>query len=407
MSRAYTNREGEYVEVSKEHLDASVLIYEELAKQSPSRRVSWARHKKMMEDNGFEDSEASEQYRQMLKAERSSRGVLPSIEKHADMLSDGKVQLLKDELGNLYQAKRELQLHANSLNKTRRELAMDLIIVESVKEAMRDIDWKDIKLPDFSPVNDGDIEVLVTLNDLHYGYDVERYATIESTEKTLNDYADKVLEYAINKRASKITVANLGDTIENKLHHQGAVDSKKSAAQQMVEASKLIIKFINKLAEHMYVDYIVLQGNHDRINPNYKQSLDNEGFVDINIAMVEMFFEDFDNVKVLETDSVYHHTMDIKGVSLFMAHGDRHKGTDHNLLGTLSMNNNKAFDIFLSGHLHRISILEVGENKFQIITGSLKGNDSFSEKINKKAGKNQVGITFYNNTFEIDVIRFE
>lgn len=407
MSKSYTNKDNEVITLSKEHLDRAVEMYDELAKLSPSRRVSWAKLSKMMESEGFDGSESSENYRQAIKNARRARGTLPTVESYADMLSDEKKDAIKREIGEISFSKQDAQDTFNRLNRLKREYSRDILMVEAVNEALGDIDWSTINLPQYKPRHTGDKTLLVTLNDLHYGYDVEGFSTIESVKETLNRYADRVIKLGINDGVSEIIVANLGDTIENKLHSQSAIDSKKSAPQQMVEASYAIISFLAKLSEGFDVKYYVCKGNHDRVNSRYKENLDGESYIDINKAMVDMFFMDFDNVNRIDTDSPYYHTLDIKGHKLYTAHGHRVKAKDTNLLATLSANYDTLFDIVLTGHLHSTSIVEVGENKFQIITGSLKGYDTFSEKINKKSGKNQIGLIFDESHVDIRVINID
>ena len=92
---SYKNREGVTVEVDTEHLSNSLRVYDELSKLSPSGRVSWARHKRMMEEDGFDDSDSSENYRQMIKAERKRQGVLPSREEIISLETSNKLDSVK------------------------------------------------------------------------------------------------------------------------------------------------------------------------------------------------------------------------------------------------------------------------------------------------------------------------
>ena len=89
--RSFTNLDGELIELSDEHLDVAIKLKEELQKASPSRRTSWAQHKKMMEAEGFYESENSELYRCAIKAEQKSRGTFPEAAKLAEFVSDNKL----------------------------------------------------------------------------------------------------------------------------------------------------------------------------------------------------------------------------------------------------------------------------------------------------------------------------
>ena len=48
---------------------------------SPTRRASWAKHRRMMEAEGYFDSDVNENYRCMIKAEQKKLGKLPSVTK--------------------------------------------------------------------------------------------------------------------------------------------------------------------------------------------------------------------------------------------------------------------------------------------------------------------------------------
>ena len=119
---SFTNRTGDKVEVTKEHLDNALAIYEELSKNSPSGRVSWRKLKKMMIEDGFENADSNEPYRQLIKRERKHRGKLPSVEKHADMLADSKIKSIQEEIGEMRSSKREAQDQYLKLNRHKREI---------------------------------------------------------------------------------------------------------------------------------------------------------------------------------------------------------------------------------------------------------------------------------------------
>ena len=404
MSRAYTNREGEYVEVSKEHLDASVLIYEELAKQSPSRRVSWARHKKMMEDNGFEDSENSEAYRQLVKFERKSRGILPTVESHANMLADGKLELLKDELGNLYHAKREMQLHSNSLNKTRRDLSLSVLMTEMVRDALQGVDWGLGEATGYvpEPIDKGDVVSVSNLSDIHHGYLADDETDARAvTEARLHSYLKNLVRFGKKEGVNHFIIVNLGDTIEGQLRSASLIDTRQLAVEQMVEASELISVFLKQLKDSGFkVSYLVLAGNHDRINMNKNDAMDKEDYAVMHKAIMKMSCEKI-GVEYIDTPNHYYHILEVNGVNMYLAHGDRDAIKSDKLLAELSSLHNVLLDIVMVGHFHTTKILETGDNKFQVITGAIKGSDKFSSKINKASSRSQLSILIDEKGFDI------
>ena len=75
---SYVNRKGEHISVSQKHLLTASRIKEELQKMSPSRRCSWYQHKKLMQEEGFSNSDTNENYRGLIKRFQKERGRLPS-----------------------------------------------------------------------------------------------------------------------------------------------------------------------------------------------------------------------------------------------------------------------------------------------------------------------------------------
>lgn len=405
MSRGYTNREGNFIEVSEQHLDVSVYIYEELAKESPSRRVSWAKHKRVMETNGFDDSENSEAYRQMIKHERSSRGVLPSLESHANMVADSKLKVLKDELGNLYQAKREMQLHSNSLNKTRRELALEIIMSEMVRDTLSKVDWGslgDVKGIKPKPVSKDDVVSVSNLSDIHHGYLAEGETDARLvTENRLDSYLHNLVEFGKREGVTRFIITNLGDSIEGHLRSSSLIDSRQLAVEQIVEVSELIAVFLKQLKESGFdVSYLYIVGNHERINMNKNDAMDKEDYGIVHKAIIKMACEKI-GVDYIDTPEHYYHILEVNGVNIYLAHGDRDAIKSDKLLGDLSALHNVLLDIVMVGHFHAFLLKEIGDNKFQAITGAIKGSDKFSFKINKASSRSQISILIDKKGFDI------
>ncbi|PWT37142.1 hypothetical protein DKZ22_13520, partial [Limosilactobacillus reuteri] len=73
---SYVNKKGEHISVTHQHLNIASEIKEELQKTSPSRRCSWPKHKKMMEQEGFYDSDTNENYRGLIKRFQKDSGRL-------------------------------------------------------------------------------------------------------------------------------------------------------------------------------------------------------------------------------------------------------------------------------------------------------------------------------------------
>lgn len=407
MSKSYTNNNNEIVKVSEEHLDASIEIYEELSNLSPSRRVSWARHKKLMEAEGFFDSENSERYRQMLKFERSRRGVLPSAQKLANLVAGNTITAIKNEIGNMKSAQLESNDIFQKLNKLKRELNRGVVLVESISAAVGEIDWNGIeKGSTFIYDDKREVrELLVTLNDIHYGYENDKFYTVDDAKKLVERYTDRVIKLAKSENVETIYVAMLGDEIEGVLRSASLVDTGMTPAQQTIEVSELIFGMLVRLSEFFAVKYVAIAGNHSRISPNFKEALDGDTYTVVHRYIMKVLLQGSKRIEFIEPLDEYYHLLNINGYNLYLCHGDRDNVRGDGLLADLSSKFNTLIDIVVGGHFHTHSVREVSGDKYIVITGSIKGPDGYSDKINKNSCRSQVGIVFSKNDFEIRQIK--
>ena len=399
--RRYTNNNGELVEVSQEHLDMAVEIYDELRKLSSSGKISWRKHNNMMSDSGFDDSDVNEGYRQIIKSERKKQGKLPSIETYAELVSEKQKNALEKEVGHLAIATQDMRDEAARWRLAKRTIARDVIVMDSIERGLRNAVVKANELPKYEEINMYGDTMLITLNDIHYGYTHPDYTNPKEIEEVIAQYADRVISIGKREQVKTIIVANNGDSIEGVLRNQSLIDSEMSSVEQMIGVTEIINGFLEKLSTYFMVEYLALAGNHERLVANYKEAIDGESYIPINIGMVKKYFENSERVFVIDTDSIYHHILNVNGYNVFLCHGDRHKVQDKSLLYKLSVHHNVIIDILVAGHFHSHSIEEVGDRKYQIITGSIKGIDAFSEKINAKSGRSQVAIIFNDDAFDI------
>src|SRR5690606_33589814 len=139
--RSYTNRDGAQVEVSTEHLETAVKIKKELQNSVPSRRCNWKTLVDMMAIEGFDDAENSENYRQMIKSYQKSIGELPDGKVYAEMVSESKLESIRQAVGEIAYEKRDNQLVLRELNKLKREIIDFSVTAEQIGLAFADYDW--------------------------------------------------------------------------------------------------------------------------------------------------------------------------------------------------------------------------------------------------------------------------
>lgn len=407
--RSYTNKDGDSITVSQEHLDTAVRIKEELQKASPSRRCSWATHKKLMEKEGFTDSENSESYRCMIKAYQKDIGRLPEAPKYANMVADGKLQSIKELVGEIAYEKRANQNVLRQLNKVKRDIIDYTLIAEQIRESFDNHDWSKLKF-DYKPVADTKKKMVVCLSDLHIGALVdteENKYNFDIAQDRMQEYLDAVLKEIEINNVSDVYVINLGDTVENPYMHNLAYSCEFTMQEQIAYASDLIIKFVSEISTVANVTVAGIAGNHDRTNADKKMNLHGDHAVKgINVAIKS--FSEKPNVKRITYEQAkdYEHSIELNGVHIKFVHGDLDSINDRNVLAKHASIDGVDYSLIVMGHYHHHWIKELGINKFAVGFGTLKGADNYSANTRLMSSPSQ-GIILIDENGRFDIKRVQ
>lgn len=382
--KSYTNRKGEKVEVTKEHLDTAVKIKIELQKASPSGRCSWRQLVKMMEEEGFNDAENSENYRCMIKDYQKSIGELPQVEKYADMIADKKLDSIKNLVGEYAYVKREAQNEFRKLNKVRRDIIDYTLFTEQIANAFNNHDFSHLHFKYKPIVSKTDRKMIVGLSDLHIGALVDIHLNkynFEIATARMKDYMNKVIAEAKMQEITDVYLINLGDVIEHPYMHNLAYSCEFPLQEQILMASDLIIKFMMGLAdEKLNVTVAGIAGNHDRLNSDKKKNINGDHAVKGVNQAIKSFIE---NAKVeriaYQQAKDYEHSISVNGLNVKFVHGDLDNPRDKNVVAKHSSLDGVDYSLIVMGHYHHFEIIEVGINKAVVVFGSMKGADSYGE----------------------------
>ncbi|HFI0463255.1 TPA: metallophosphoesterase [Streptococcus suis] len=408
---SYTNTLGDVVKVSEEHVQASLKIYEELKKLSPSGRVNWKNHKRLMEQAGFSDSEVSENYRRLVKQARYRNGSVPTVDEYKNSVISEKLNILKDEIGNLRLEKEDVRQNYLRLNKMVRETTKGLLLIESVKQSIDSFDWSIFRANDYLPVFDSDKPIkkaVVFISDLHYGYNgknaLEEYNT-EQSAHILKQYASKVAKLLKSENVEDVFVVNLGDLIEGNLRNQSLFDTQTTLSDQTIEATDLIVEFLMYLSNHFNVCYTGIAGNHDRLTPNIKESIVGDHVMTLSNSIIKRIAEHSKLFTFVDPQDDYFTFIEVDGVNILAVHGDRTSVKSDSALAEQSLLFGIDFDILVGGHFHSHQVREIGCDKYIALFGSLKGSDDFSIKLGKSSSRSQGVILIGEDGFEIRQVK--
>lgn len=394
--RSYTNKQGELITVSEEHLDMAIRLKQELQKSSPSRRCSWGLHKNLMEKEGHYDSDTNESYRCLVKSYQKSVGELPEVEKYADMVVDSKLDSIKELVGDIRYEKRENQHVLRQINKGTNQLIDFSLVIEELTNSLERYDWSKMVMNIERVETTGDTKMIVCLSDLHIGalvdIDINKF-NFDIATKRLEKYAGEVIARAIKYNVSEVHIVNLGDVIEHSNMRYGqAFKSEFAFSDQITYASDLIMNFIEVLAEQkkFNITYAGFAGNHDRITDKDK-NLDGDHAVKMINKIVKTYIDKakIGNVEYVQAKDYGHELLDINGRNFKFVHGDLDSFKNELLVQRHSSIDKVEYDAVVMGHYHHYRYIETETERATIMFGSLKGADEYGEKIRKLSNASQ------------------
>lgn len=410
--RSYTNKDGLQVEVTEEHLQTAVHIKQELQKSVPSRRCNWKTLVNMMDVEGFDDAENSENYRQLIKNYQKSIGELPDVKSYADMVSGGKLEAIRQAVGEIAYEKRDAQNVFRELNKLKRDIIDFSVTAEQIGLAFAKHDWSELSLKvEPKPKTEGKI-MIACLSDMHIGAFVQTDINTFNYEvaiRRLEDYAGIIISNAKANDISTIHIVNLGDVIEHStMRHTQGFHAEFVYNDQIVRASDAIIKFLKIIAEERFhLTYAGIAGNHDRANDKDKTVDGDHAVKPINHA-VKLFIDHgkYENIEYRQAKNYDYNLLDVNGLNFKFVHGDLDSLRNEGLVAKHSDLDNQDYTAIVMGHFHHHRNLEVGYRKHIIAFGSLKGADEYGEKIRKISAPSQ-GFILVGMDGKIEVERVE
>lgn len=399
--RTYTNSEGMIITVDEEHLEKAVQIKLALQEKSPSRRISWTEHKKIMKEEGFFNSDISEQYRCLIKNYQKTVGKLHSLPTHADLIHNSKLDAMKLIVGDFRFEKQVNQDLLREINKNMREMSRTVVMVEEFRNVL--LDDIDFSVPHYiyepkRPSSKTKGILLVT--DWHIGAVVDdclgNYYNYEIAVKRLNELKRKSLDYCRIYHITDLYIIGLGDWVE---HHYMRDNQSQwcefGVSMQIAKASKLLFDLIVSLSEYTNVTFGSIAGNHDRFNGDKSKSFDNDNS---NVVIMEGIKEKLeilksDRIKLLEIDS--HATeirLTINGKTFKFLHGDKDKGSMKKRMKDHISMDNEFIDYLIHGHLHHYYGIDDDNGRMVIGIGCLMGKNNYSKQLGSSVDASQAFI---------------
>lgn len=225
-----------------------------------------------------------------------------------------------------------------------------------------------------------DNDLLVSLNDLHYGATHSNYwGTYNSdvARSMMRKYLDRIIEIANIHNSENCICWENGDVISGSIHRSIQVTNKENVIEQVIGASELISEFIAELSKHFKtVKFVSVAGNHSRIDPNKDTAIVEERLDDLVEWYLSARLQNFKNVEIgagEKIDSTMY-MINIRGNNYCGVHGD----FDGSALKVQSLQTMVGKPIYavLSGHMHHNKVDEVQGVK-TVMAGSFLGMDDY------------------------------
>ena len=225
-----------------------------------------------------------------------------------------------------------------------------------------------------------DNDLLVSLNDIHYGANVQNYWNTYNSgicRDMMCGYLDRIISIGETHGSENCIVWANGDEISGNIHQSIAVTNKENVIEQIKGVSELISEFLAELSKHFrQVIFVSVAGNHSRIEPNKDKALITERLDDLVEWYLAARLQNFENIVVgggERVDSTMY-LINVRGKTYCGVHGD-FDGSPAKIQALQTMVKRPLYAV-LSGHLHHNKVDEVQGIK-TIMAGSFLGMDDY------------------------------
>lgn len=320
---------------------------------------------------------SSDVARRMLYGSRRTLELM-DIERVNKVSTDNILSELDEKMIELRKERQKICDQRNAFNKIVRDRSRQEELNEILVNAVQN---GELPRLDYSPhsVNQSNNDLLVSLNDIHYGANVKNAWNEYNSyicRDMMRQYLDKIISIGQTHKSENCICWMNGDAINGNIHYSIAVTNKENVIEQVMGVSELVSEFLAELSKHFNkVIFVTVAGNHSRINPNKDNALTSERLDDLIEWYVKARLQNFSNV-FIEGDKIDEtmYTIDIRGKTYCGVHGD-YDGSAAKVQALQTMIGKPVYAV-LSGHLHHNKVDAVQGIK-TVMAGSFLGIDDY------------------------------
>lgn len=325
-------------------------------------------------------------------------------------MNDNKAKNIKDEdlICELEMKRLEIEKERKKLQATKRELNNNIrvesrfeLFYENLKDSFEKLPVPKIERNCICDSKEN--EYLLAWADIHYGANFISENNQYSREICHDRFEvlfNKVIKLINEKDINHLTILGLGDSIQGILRISDVKLNDIPVVDAVVEISKLVANFLNKLSAYVNVTYIhTMASNHSQVRllntkANEMASEDLEKIIGNYIKDVLSCNE---RVEVVLSEKDYT-AFQLCNKNIIALHGHQVKNVK-NVIKDYSQLHRRFYDIAILGHYHSAQTLTLGESydsNIQAITvGSFVGSCPYADrlKVGAKAMCNMFKIT--------------
>lgn len=309
------------------------------------------------------------------------KAIIEAIERdgEAEIQDEDMISLLDSKRIELQKERQKFFDQRNAYNKLLRERSRQEELNEILVDAVRSGSLPSLQyVRSDIPCSDNDL--LVSLNDIHYGANIQNYWNTYNSDvcrDMMCKYLDRIISIGETHKSENCIVWANGDEISGNIHQSIAVTNKENVIEQIKGVSELIAEFLAELSKHFrQVVFVSVAGNHSRIEPNKDKALISERLDDLVEWYLSARLQNFDNIVISGGEKIDHtiYLIDVRGKTYCGVHGD-FDGSPGKVQSLQAMAGRPVYAV-LSGHLHHNKTDEVQGVK-TVMAGSFLGMDDY------------------------------
>lgn len=295
------------------------------------------------------------------------------MDKTANELTEEMVKRLQSKKDEEYKERIRLQDARREYNKELRAEARYENLIDIMKCAIDE-------MPNLSfyskEVGSSGVKASLVVSDLHYGALIDNAINFYNTDickERMNTLLDKTIKYCTIHRVKELYVNLAGDLVCGNIHLTSRVEQEEDIIAQTMQVAELISNFLAELSKHVpSIVVVCVQGNHSRVTPNRKESLNQENFERIIFEYIKMRLP---NIRMLINGAEDWIAYNIGERKVFLEHGDKSSVPSArekaiNLLGYVP-------DTIIFGHFHHLEVNDDNGTDV-VVNGSVMGSDSYA-----------------------------